>query len=163
MDIREHRGISRNVRGFSLVELLIVLAVVGVVLAIAALNLRPLGAPLDQAANGLAGSLRQARTKAMATTSAYRVRPTSPTRVITERANRCGADTDAWTNVPGMTFELEGNIVLAADDWEVCFTNRGMARANSGGDSVEVAHASDSSRTRNVTTLLAGGVRVGNQ
>lgn len=147
--------------GFSLVELLMVLSIMAIGLSIAALNLRPLGAPLKSAANGVAGTFRQARTKAMSTTSAYRITPSSNTRLIVETAKRCNSGASDWVETPKYSFDLEENITLGETDWQLCFTSRGTLGAGSAnGQNVQVIDPKNANRQITVTTLIAGGIEI---
>lgn len=124
----------------TLIEMLVVLGVLGVILGIAALNLRPLGGDLDSAANNLAGLIRQGRSKAMATTSAYSlVLPESGAReFIFERGNNnCRFETSPpegyWTPDQKLKFTLPANVELTGVDgagsgqWLLCFNSRGIS------------------------------------
>ena len=68
----------RSERGMSLVELLATVAILGIALGMAALYLRPMGTPLGNGVSLTESFLREARSSALATTSAFRVRPEGP-------------------------------------------------------------------------------------
>lgn len=70
--------------GITIIEVLVVVAVVGILAGIAALELRPLHNEAQAAANDFAGTVRQARARAMVTTSAYRVVYAAQDRVLVE-------------------------------------------------------------------------------
>ena len=163
-DILEDRDhlYTRRKQGFSLVELLVVLSIMAIGLSIAALNLRPLSAPLKSATNGVAGTFRQARTKAMSTTSAYRVSPSSTTRLIVETAKRCNSAASEWVAAPQFSFDLEENIVLSDTEWQLCFTSRGtVGTGSAAGQSVQIIDPKDpDNRQLTVTTLIAGGIEI---
>lgn len=67
---------TQSLQGFTLIEAMVTIAMVGVLAAIAAPNVTRLGSkPLPDTANQVAGVFRAARTRAMAQTSPIKVRP----------------------------------------------------------------------------------------
>ena len=119
----------RRHQGFTLIELLIVLGIFGVVMGIAALNLRPLSGDVQAAANEVAGTFKQARARAMVTTSAHRVVPSASGDTLTvQSAATCNpADPNAWTTNDRLTRTLREGVKLEQTNWRVCFTSRGLA------------------------------------
>ena len=67
--------------GFTVIELLVILTVLGIAVAAASLFLKPAAAPLQSATVLTEGYLRQIRARAMSTTSAYRLTPIDATRL----------------------------------------------------------------------------------
>jgi prepilin-type N-terminal cleavage/methylation domain-containing protein len=120
--------ISHN--GVSLLELIVTMAVLAIAFTIAALNLRPLGDDLGNAVSEMSGTLKQAKIKAMATTSAYRVRPTSTTEVVVERARDC-AGAGGWVTQTSMAQTLRENVTFTTTTWQVCFSSRGFSMDSS--------------------------------
>jgi len=115
-------------RGTSLVELLAVLAIVGLALGASTAFLKPAEAPLETGAVLLEGFFTRARARAMATTSAYRVSATDTTSIVADYATNCSAAT--WTSEERMDLDLPDEVTLADTSWTVCFTSRGAAAAN---------------------------------
>lgn len=140
----------RSRQGFSLLELLITLGVLGIVMGIAALNLRPLSGDLETAANEVIGMFRQARARAMTTTSAYRITPTSPETFVVEYATGCGATT--WTNDPKLVRTLREGVQLTSTGWQVCFNSRGLA------NSAPIFGVAEDGTTINLQVFLGGAV-----
>lgn len=143
-------------RAFTLTEALVVLGITGIILAIGALNLRGLNNPLQNGASQLEGFFKQARAKALATTSAYRVRAETSGRLIAEYANNCNATT--WTADSRLVLELPTDVRVSGTNtpttWPVCFTSRGLADKN-----LIVTLANAKNQTRQVEVMLGGGVR----
>src|SRR5690606_38943207 len=115
------------------IELLIVLAIIGILAGIAALNLRPFSNHAENGANVIAAGLKQARARAMSTTSAYRLVYVSPTELAASYATSCGSATwtdeatydvkvedSAWYEVKGAPGDSVGAVVA-------CFNSRGFA------------------------------------
>ncbi len=139
--------------GSSLIEILVVLAIFGIAAGILALNLRPAEAPLQTASRLAEGFILQARSSAIATTSAYRIVPDGPGRLIAEYASDC--DDATWTTEEHTVLDLPTDVTLTDTAWSVCFTRRGMAAAN-----VYVTLSHPRLGTRQVEVLLGGGTRV---
>lgn len=145
-------------RGFSLVEMLIILAVLGIVGAIAFINLRAFENPVQDGANQLAGLLKQGRAKAMATTSAYQVEPvsTGSNRIVARTAVSCNAASGAWALDDSLTTELPAKVkvTVSKGTWPACFDPRGFASANQ-----EFTITGEKGKTMTVELLLGGAVR----
>ena len=131
------RGIARRSvdarPGFTLVELLIVLVLVGIVMTIAANSFRGLENHLRNATNETASFFRQTRSIAMASTSAYRVIAVSNTRLRTEHAESCAAVT--WQPDTRHRLELRDGVtmqgaIITAGNILACFSARGVPDAS---------------------------------
>ncbi|CAN5771094.1 hypothetical protein BH24DEI2_BH24DEI2_03890 [soil metagenome] len=149
---------KRSVGGFSLVEMMVTLAIFGILLGIAALNLRPLSNDAQNGATILAGSFKQARARAMVTTSAYRLVYMGPTTLRAEYANTCGAT--AWTPDPRFDVALEGGVTMTGEnvkpgDVLVCFSSRGLAN-----DSLTIRLTDKQDRSRTVEVYVGGAVAI---
>ena len=114
----------RKHQGFTLIELLITLGIFGVVMGIAAMNLRPLSGDLQAAGNEVVGTFKQTRARAMVTTSAYRIVPTSADTLNVQRATRCNSNN--WTDDTRLRRTLREGVTLAQMNWQVCFSPRGL-------------------------------------
>ncbi len=137
----------------TLIELLLVLAILALSLGIAVLHLRPMATPLKTGAVLTEGFLRMARLQAMATTSAYRVSPSSSTRLAAETAASCSATT--WTSVANMDLELPRGVATSDTSWSVCFSSRGISNNNL---TIGLYHTSYGSEQ--IEVLLGGTTRL---
>lgn len=140
-------------RGSSLVELLVVLAITAIAVGAASLYLRPFEAPVLTAAAELEGLLRQARARALATTSACRVMPVGANALRIECAASCAATT--WTGEPGRSLELPNGVIMINTGWEACFNSHGLSSAN-----LKITLVHHEYRSRQVEVLLGGAARV---
>lgn len=139
-------------RGSSLFEVLVVLVIIGILLATAVSNLDQLNRPMEAATAELAGFLKQARARGMATTRAYTVRPSSTERIITEFATECG---ETATTDEILTLNLPRGVLLNDTSWSVCFSPRGLATSD---PTIELID--EDGRTKTLEVFLGGAVRV---
>ena len=140
-------------RGVTLVEVLVVVAVLGIGLGVASLNLEPLDTPLEASTSLFEGFMRQARLSAIASTSAYRVSPDGDHALQAERADSCAATT--WTADPALALELVEGVTFTATTWQVCFSSRGISATNV---TVTLQHAEEG--TQQIQVLLGGTTRL---
>jgi len=136
-----------------MLELLIVLAIVAIVVGATAINLEPAEAPLQTGSRLVEGILLQARSSAIATTSAYHVVPDGNRRLVVEYAGNCG-DAD-WTPEPGAAIELPDKVSMSSTAWSVCFSRRGIST-----DNVTVTLNHPDLGSSQVEVFLGGATRV---
>ena len=145
----------RSNAGFSLIEMIVVLAVMGTLMGIAALNLKPFADPLHDAVARLEGFAKQARSKAMANTLAYRIFVTDG-RVYAKYAYRCS---DAhWTIDPKLDMKLPSGVSVRPTppgrNW-VCFNSRGYTSRSRAWKLQDTR-----GRSKKVTVFMGGAVKV---
>lgn len=147
-------------QGFTLLELLIILAIAAILLSVSAMSLRALQRPALSDSRALASAVKAARSNAVASTSAVQMRLDKATRTFSARKGAsCKATT--WINLPLSTsVELNPKVVLVApapaDPWQVCFDSRGVA------DSSPTLQLRDlnSPTVYTLTVFLGGAVKV---
>jgi prepilin-type N-terminal cleavage/methylation domain-containing protein len=138
--------------GMTLVESLVVMALLGTAVAIGAAYLRPMEAPVERAADELQALLRGARARAVATTSAHRVRPETNGAILGEHAPSCAAT--SWTAEPGLDLALPDLVTLTDTAWSVCFNSRGIAST-----ALLVTLDHPDFQPRDVEVMLGGAIR----
>ncbi len=141
---------SSAAAGVGMVELLSVLALVGVSVGMMVAYLKPVEAPLQTGGNSLVALMEQTRARSISTTQAHRVRPIDAETAIVEVADACGSV--AWTLEPMIDLELPDLVTLTATDWSVCFNSRGLSSENL---VITLQHPDRGSRR---LELLRGGV-----
>ena len=139
-------------RGFSIIELLVTMAIIGILLGTAISNMMLLERPLVSAASHTAGFLKQARAKAVSTTSAYKVFPADSGSLNVQTGNNC---TDATTDEAGFNLEFPSEVYLSDIAWEICFTPRGLAD-----DNIVITLQDTSGQTRQVEIYIGGAIRI---
>lgn len=121
---------SRNSKGITIIELLVIVAILGITIVAGGMGLRALGNDLQNAASETSAFFKQARIKAISTTSAYRVVFESETRLRAEHAVFC-EEGGAWEHDARLDLVLREDIVMdgsgyQAGDVLLCFNSRGI-------------------------------------
>ena len=116
---------AKHDAGMTLVELIVVLTLAGILLSIGASYMKPTASRGILAGRLVEGAFKQARAKAMVTTGAQRVRPTTDSALEVESAASCAAG--SWTAEPDLRIELPDGVRFADTEWSVCFNSRGIA------------------------------------
>lgn len=148
--IRHQQKANPNA-GMSLIEILVVIALTALLAALAAPAVTFGNNPLKDSSNRIAASFTWARVRAIASTSAVRIRPLSNTEFIMERAARCTDTT--WTSISdrvekngqlvnedlsldtpvqlvAATETTDGTTTNSTTDWGICFDSQGTSRTN---------------------------------
>ncbi|NJK41161.1 MAG: prepilin-type N-terminal cleavage/methylation domain-containing protein [Acaryochloridaceae cyanobacterium SU_2_1] len=169
---------KNSTAGVTLIEMLVVLSLTAMLAAFTAPAITFGRNPLRDTSSRLAASFKLARARAMAETSAVRIRPLSSTEFVMERATRCSDTT--WTNISdrgqknGVTVnedlsfdspaqlisptQVNGAVVTPVTNWNLCFNSRGMADKT-----VQITiRDSDANKQRTITVFQGGSVDLGN-
>lgn len=147
----------RSMAGFTLLELLVVMAVIGILTGIAAMNVGRLRQPADESARALSSTLKASRARAIASTSAVRVQRFANARTYTvSTASGCAAPKTDWKLLPGRSYELPGDVKInqPATEWTACFSSRGILGT---ADALPTVTFTDTRARSRTLTVYAGG------
>lgn len=144
--------IKSEERAYSLIELIVALALFSVLCGFAVINLTELQNPADNAGRAMYAYFKAVQGKAMATTSTYTVWPISSTEIRATFAVSCSSanqviDTD-------LRFVLPSGAHMGNLDWQLCYNSRGLA--NSSAD----ISVNDSRVNRVLRLALGGGIKL---
>jgi len=148
---QDEPGLGKSA-GVTFPEVLVVMAILGLVAGAATLYLKPLEAPVVTAAHLVEALVKQTRAKSMSTTSSYRVRPFTAEELVVEYAASCSAV--AWTLDPRMDLDLPRGVTMSESGWSVCFNSRGTAS-----DNVTLVLDHADYRAQKLEILMGGAVR----
>ena len=141
----------RSETGTSLVEILVVMVLLGIGLTTASFKLYAAASPVETAATLIEGFVRQARARAVATTSAVRIFPDGPGLAM-ETSDRCTSTT--WTPETS-SVELPAGTSIAESVWSLCFTSRGVTT-----DALTLTVVHDEMTPRHVEVFYGGSTRI---
>ncbi len=144
---------SGRERGFSAIELAAVLALVGIISMMAVGNLKAIRSPVLEGANQTMGFFKQARAKALSTTSAYFISAASDHRLVTSAGINC-ADTTPVVD-PNLWLDLPDGVTTTDTSWEVCFSPRGFPDST-----VTIPLIDTEGGAETVELYLGGAVRI---
>ncbi len=139
-------------QGFSLLELIVAIAISTFLLGTAALHYRDLLNPSQSGAAALGAFFKEARARAVSTTSAYRVQPANPTQVIVYSGSNCSSTPTQDTR---LILDLPQYVSLTDISWSTCFQPRGLAT-----DNITATLIDDKGDTHSVEVFLGGAVRI---
>lgn len=139
---RLDRAYCSGERGVTLTEVVVVVLLVGIMAAIAPPLINFGNKPLTDTVNRIAGQFKLSRARAMAQTSAYRIRPIAGDRIEIEKSNSCQAST--WVRDSNFTDEdltlapdiqiaqvtVNGTSVTPVTNWSLCYDSRGVTNTD---------------------------------
>ena len=144
----------REEAGFSLIEIMATMALMGIMLAMVAPNLKVLNDPLQNATEQSIGFFKKTKARAVATTSAYLVEANGQFQIKTSYANTCNALPADFQDDPDLVLDLPTGVQLADTAWSICFSSRGLADQN-----LIIPMSDVDLDTRSVEVFLGGAVR----
>ncbi len=133
-------GKTTKDKGFTMVELLVIIAIIGIMAAFSAPYINFGVNPLKDTTNRLASNFKLMRVKAMSQTSAYRIKQATSTTLKIERAKSCLAPDSDW--IVDNNFDSEDLTLTEAKDVQ------GLAK----GAVIEITAATEN--TTNITPLI---------
>ena len=153
MKYKSNPSPSTNSQGFSIVELIVVVAMMGIFSVSGITSLKALDNPVQDGASTTVGFLKQVKARAISTTSAYQIIALTDDRLITQYANTCSAGT--FTIDPVLSLDLPKGANFQSTAWTICFSARGFADANQ-----NIVIEDGASNSKMVEIFLGGGARI---
>ncbi len=145
---RHHRGQF----GFSLIEILVSLILIGIFCKVAITNIRVLENPLTNASANLTHYFRLVRARAISQTRSIVISPSSTKRLTAKSALSC--DATSFTAVNDLALDLDDDVQFGSTNWEVCFNQRGLA------DAYTKFSLKSTNNNKIVEIALGGGVKI---
>jgi prepilin-type N-terminal cleavage/methylation domain-containing protein len=141
-----------SMAGFTMLELMVVLAMMGAISGMAAYQLKQLDNPAENSAAQVMSFIKKTRAKALATTYAYRVRPkANGLELETHYAISCTSTT--FTADTSLALKLPRTAAFNSNAWSLCFAPRGTLATS------QDISITDSKRTVTVQVAMGGGMR----
>jgi len=107
-------------------------------------------------AQNFVGALKRVRSKALASTYFYTVKPTSVSRATVTYAASCSSPSTEQQVDNSLEFGLDSPVAFSSLTWSICFTPRGITT-----DSATITIRDGvSGVTKNVEVVIGGGMRV---
>jgi len=124
---RSSQDLRRSIRGYTIFELIVTMAIAGIMGALAMAALRSYVRHSDNAGAMIQGFVKQVRAKAIARTAAYRITASSLDGLSTSFADRC-SDT-SFTPDPTLSLDLPPNTRFTSMGWSLCMNTRGLSNS----------------------------------
>lgn len=143
---------ARKQWGYTFIEMMATMSICLVLIGIASFNFKATENPAYNGASELLGNFKKIRARALVSTKAYLIRPTSSTRIIAQSGANC--TTTTWTTESQFTLNLENGAYLPDTTWSICYSARGLSDVSA---SIQVR---DATHTKTVQVVLGGAVRL---
>lgn len=143
--------LKENAQGFSAIELVVTFAVISLLVGFMAYNFKDMSQPALNGASGVVGFVKRTRAKALGTTYAYTITPSSATQLIASYGTTCSSPSQ--TTDSRLSLTLPEGARFAQTGWSICFSARGIAE-----DSINLGIVDDD-ETKTVQIASGGGAR----
>ena len=138
--------------GYTIIEMITVMAMVGVLSMTVIMNIHEFENPAANAAFSCENYLRLARTNAVAHTEVIVIKPVSSTKLNASKGDTCSGTVTPMTD---MSLTLPHGATFATTSWTVCLTQRGLADSASSFDITDIFGT-----TKTVKVALGGGTMI---
>lgn len=139
--------------GFTLLELMVALSLSGILMGIAAANVRAYNCSSKNAVSMIQGFVKLVRAKGISRTAAYKIYPDpGGKKILTSFANTCSDSIFTVDN--NLTLDMPEQTKLLIPTWTTCLNSRGLANAN-----VIISFSTKDAGTKQLEIMLGGGTR----
>lgn len=142
-----------DISGFTLTEMLVAISLMSILMAIGVYNMRNLNRPLTTTSAEVSALFKQARAKAIGTTSAYFVTAANDEQIVTSQGTNCADGTP--TLDAALSLDLPLGVRMTNTAWQVCFSAKGISDSN-----VVVELKSPENELSEVEVFLGGAIRI---
>ncbi len=138
--------------GYTLAEMLVVMALIGILAGTAVSNLKELNDPLADASFTVTHYLRLVRARGISQTLFIQVAPTSSTIIAASSSDSCSG---TMTAIDDLEVNLPRGASMSDTSWTACFTPRGLSE-----DNITFDLSDSDGQSKTVEIALGGGVRI---
>ncbi len=139
--------------GFTILELIVVLFITMILATTAIPSFAALKNPLDDGIATTLGIIKQTRSKAIATTSAYKIQASTNSHIYTQYLSKCTANNP--TIDTKLTLDLPIGVALTSHTWSICFDSRGFAQ-----NAQNLTLYDQGGKMRTIEIFLGGAARI---
>ncbi|MBL7663335.1 hypothetical protein JNK13_11350 [bacterium] len=119
----------KNIRGFSLIDLVVSMSMFSIMTATAISNWYDLTNSSDNAADVTIAYLKEVRTKAIQTTLAYTIQPVTASTISIKYSPKCSSTTKI-TDASATPLTLPKGTQFQSTSWSICFDSRGFSSSS---------------------------------
>jgi len=138
-------------KGFTLIELMVVLSVIALISMTAFANIKVLDNPLHNAVSSNLIFLQLARAKAISKTRYCKVYPSFNKQIVVAFGSSCETATDVDSSTK---YDFPTGTSLSNTDWSICFTPRGFSHTN-----ISFDITNQTAQTSTIEVSLGGGAK----
>lgn len=139
--------------GFSLLEVLVSMTLLGLLTGMAISNLKDLDDPLQDGASQVLGYIKQVRAQAISSTQAYFIQASSTTQITSSFGIDCQDPSPVLDD--RLFIDLPTGVQMTNTSWTFCFSTRGLADSN-----ILIPLQDQGGSMKVVEVLLGGAARV---
>lgn len=141
-------------KAFTLIEILVVLALSAILFSIGIVNFKEFNKPLRNDVASLNGFFKKIRLKAISHTQSYKIKNLDSKNIQVLYSDSC--DARAWTLDTKESFELSKDVTFFETDWSVCINSRGLPQ-----NALEVNMVDNLGDVAVINLMLGGATTIG--
>ncbi len=138
-------------KGFSLLELLVVMSLASIVMSIAVFGFKDLVSPTQSATDQVISMYKLAKAKAISNLVAYQLAPNGNKQMKASFRASCDSS-DSWVVDGNLTFNLPTGANFTTTTWSICIDAQGFP------NNEELYITDQSGLTKKIEVFLGGGI-----